>query len=121
MLDDNTVLLFLKRLLERQSRKFTFFAEPREALAALLNAPDFFHLVFTKYNMPGMQGLEVAREIRRIRAHLPITVTSGFIDKELRASAERNAVSDLVAKPFAINELYTVVQRMAQAARRRDR
>ena len=121
MLDDNTVLLLLKRLLERKGHKFTCFAEPREALAALQNAPDFFYLVITEYNMPGMQGLEVAREIRRIRAHLPITVTSGFIDKELRASAERNAVSDLVAKPFAINELYTVVQRMVQAARRRDR
>ncbi len=80
-----------------------------------------FYLVITEYNMPGMQGLEVAREIRHIRSHLPIAVTSGFIDKELRAGAERNAVSDLVAKSFAINELYTVVQSMAQAARRRDR
>jgi CheY-like chemotaxis protein len=118
--DDNTVLLLLKRLLERQGHKVTCFAEPREALAALRNAPDFFHLVITDYNMPGMQGLEVAREIRRIRADLPVAVTSGFIDEELRAGAERNGVSELVAKPFAINELYAAVQRMAQAARRRD-
>ncbi|RLS74167.1 MAG: PAS domain S-box protein [Planctomycetota bacterium] len=118
--DDNTVLLLLKRLLERQGHKVTCFAEPREALAALRNAPDFFHLVVTDYNMPGMHGLEVAREIRRIRADLPVAVTSGFIDEELRAGAERNGVSELVAKPFAINELYAAVQRMAQAARRRD-
>ena len=114
------LLLLLKRLLERQGHKVTCFAEPREALAALRNAPDFFHLVVTDYNMPGMHGLEVAREIRRIRADLPVAVTSGFIDEELRAGAERNGVSDLVAKPFAINELYAAVQRMAQAARRRD-
>ena len=42
--DDNTVWLFLKRLLERLTHKFTCFAEPREALAALQNAPDFFIL-----------------------------------------------------------------------------
>ena len=118
--DDNTVLLLVKRLLERQGHKVTCFAEPRDALAALRNAPDLFQLVVTDYNMPGMQGLEVAREIRRIRADLPIAVTSGFIDEALRAGAEHNGVSELVAKPFAINELYAVVQRMAQAARRRD-
>jgi two-component system cell cycle sensor histidine kinase/response regulator CckA len=118
--DDNTVLLLVKRLLERQGHRVTCFAEPHEALAALRNAPDSFHLVVTDYNMPGMQGLEVAREIRRIRADLPIAVTSGFIDEELRAGADRNGVSELVAKPFAINELYAVVQRMAQAARRSD-
>ncbi len=59
-------------------------------------------------------------QIRRIGADLPIAVTSGFIDEELRAGADRNGVSKLVAKPFAINELYAVVQRTAQAARRRD-
>ena len=69
--------------------------------------------------MPGMQGLEVACEIRRIRANFPVAVTSGFIDEELRAGAERIGVSELIAKPFAIDELYAVVQRMAQAARRR--
>ena len=117
--DDNAVLLLVKRLLERQGHKVTCFAEPREALAALQKAPDFFHVVITDYNMPGMQGLEVACEIRRIRANFPVAVTSGFIDEELRAGAERIGVSELIAKPFAINELYAVVQRMAQAARRR--
>ena len=117
--DDNAVLLLVKRLFERQGHKVTCFAEPREALAALQKAPDFFHVVITDYNMPGMQGLEVACEIRRIRANFPVAVTSGFIDEELRAGAERIGVSELIAKPFAIDELYAVVQRMAQAARRR--
>lgn len=51
--------------------------------------------------MPGMQLLEVALEIRRIRADLPVALTSGFIDEELRAGAERKEVSERVAKPFA--------------------
>ncbi len=116
--DDNSVLLLVKRLLERQGHKVTCFVDPREAIAALQKTPEAFHLVVTDYNMPGMQGLEVAREIRRIRPNMPVAVTSGFIDEELRAGAERNGVSELVAKPFAIKELYAVVQRMAQAARR---
>ena len=116
--DDSSVLLLVKRLLERQGHKVTSFVDPREAIAALQNAPEAFNLVITDYNMPGMQGLDVAREIRRIRPNMPVAVTSGFIDEELRAGAERNGVSELVAKPFAIQELYAVVQRMAQAARR---
>ena len=116
--DDSSVLLLVKRLLERQGHKVTCFVDPREAISALQNAPDTFHLVVTDYNMPGMQGLEVAREIRRICPGMPVAVTSGFIDEELRAGAARNGVCELVAKPFAIKELYAVVQRMAQAARR---
>ncbi|MFO1002457.1 MAG: PAS domain-containing protein [Planctomycetaceae bacterium] len=116
--DDNSVLLLVKRLLERQGHMVTCFVDPREAISALQNAPDAFHLVVTDYNMPGMQGLEVAREIHRIRPDMPVAVTSGFIDEELRAGAARNGVCELVAKPFAIKELYAVIQRMAQAARR---
>jgi CheY-like chemotaxis protein len=116
--DDNSVLLLVKRLLERQGHKVTCFVDPREAIAALQKAPEKFNIVVTDYNMPGMQGLDVAREIHRIRPKLPVAVTSGFIDEELRAGAARNGVCELVAKPFAIKELYAVVQRMAQAALR---
>ncbi len=118
--DDNTVLLLVKRLLERQGYKVTCFVDPREGLVALRKSPNAFDLVVTDYNMPGMQGLEVAREVRRIRSDLPVAVTSGFVDEELRTGAAKLGIHELVAKPFAINELYTVVQRMAQAARRRE-
>jgi DNA-binding NtrC family response regulator len=60
--------------------------------------------VITDYNIPGMQVVEVALEIRRIRAHLSVALTSGFINEELCAGAERNGVREMVAKPFAINE-----------------
>ena len=96
------MLLLVKRLLESQGHKVTCFAEPRETLAALQKAPDFFHLVITDYNIPGMQVVEVALEIRRIRADLPVALTSGFIDEELRAGAARKEVSERVAKPFAL-------------------
>ncbi len=116
--DDNSVLLLVKRLLERQGHKVTCFDDPREALTALQNSPASFDIVVTDYNMPGMQGLDVAREIRGICPGMPVAVTSGFIDEDLRDGAASHGVSELVAKPFAIKELYAVVQRMAQAARR---
>lgn len=116
--DDNSVLLLVKRLLERQGHKVSCFVDPREAIAALKKGPDEFSVVVTDYNMPGMQGLDVAREIHRIRPNIPIAVTSGFIDEELRAGAAGNGINELVSKPFTIKELYAVVQRMAQAALR---
>ena len=42
--DDNAELLLVKRLLERRGHKVTRFAEPREALAALQKALNFFIL-----------------------------------------------------------------------------
>jgi len=70
--------------------------------------------VVTDYNMPGMQGLEVAREVRAIRADLPVAVTSGYIDEELRSGAEAVGVRELIPKPFAMQDFFAVVERLAQ-------
>jgi CheY-like chemotaxis protein len=60
--------------------------------------------------MPGMQGLEVAREVRAIRADLPDAVTSGFIDEELQQGAKESGVRQLISKPFAIEDFYLLME-----------
>ncbi len=111
--DDKAVLFIAKQLLERRGYRVSCFGNHQEAIQGLMKSPDDFDLVVTDYNMPGMHGLEVAREVRKIREDLPIVITSGFIDAELTAGAAECGIQELVAKPFPLEDLYSVVQRLA--------
>ncbi len=50
--------------------------------------------------MPGISGLEFARQVPQICPTLPVVVTSGYIDDELRANAQQAGVVALMPKPF---------------------
>jgi PAS domain S-box-containing protein len=116
-LDDDEALVFLvKRLLERRGYRVSAFSNQREALAALRAAPASFDLVVTDYNMPGMSGLDVAREVRLMRANLPVAVASGFVDQALRDQAHGAGVWELVLKAAAVEDLCEIFARLAQSA-----
>ena len=64
--------------------------------------------------MPGMSGLDVAREVRAIRANLAVAVASGFIDETLRAQAYEAGVGELIFKASAVEVLCEAFSRLAQ-------
>ena len=74
--------------------------------------PHAFDLVLTDYNMPGMSGLDVAREIMAIRADLPVAIATGFADEVLRTRAAAAAVREIVPKPLSVDEFYATVERL---------
>jgi CheY-like chemotaxis protein len=115
-IDDDEALVFLiKRILERRGYRISGYVDQREALAALRADPAAFDLVVTDYNMPGMSGLDVARQIRMIRADLPVAVASGFIDEALRLHAAGAGVRELIFKANAAEELGEAFTRVAQS------
>jgi len=87
-----------------------------EALDALRADPDAFGLMVTDYNIPGMSGLDVAREVRTIRADLPVAVASGYIDDELQALAHGAGVRELIFKADLAEDPCDAVARLAICA-----
>ena len=83
-----------------------------EALAAVNAQPMQFDLVVTDYNMPGMSGLVVAQELKKIRADLPVAMASGHLTDDLRAQALHVGVRELIYKPNTVDELCDVVARL---------
>jgi CheY-like chemotaxis protein len=115
-LDDEESLVFLvSRLLKRQGYRVSGFTRADEALAALRADPGKFDLVVTDLNMPGASGLDVAREVARLRPDLPVVLTSGSINDELKALAPLAGVRELIYKPNTVEELCEVVGRLAGA------
>jgi CheY-like chemotaxis protein len=62
--------------------------------------------------MPVMAGLEIAAAVRDLRLDLPVVVTSGNVDDQLRTGAARAGVAELISKPFTASELSAKIKRI---------
>jgi PAS domain S-box-containing protein len=112
-IDDETDLLIpVQLLLERRGYRVNAYTDAHQALAALRAEPASFDLVLTDYNMPGLSGLDVAREVKAIRPDLPLVVISGFIDENLHAAASAEGVRELMSKADSVETFCDAVQRL---------
>jgi len=109
-IDDQGILVSLvRRLLEKRGWRVSAYVNQEEALAALRAEPDAFDLVVSDYNMPGLSGLDVAREVRNIRSELPVVIASGFVDEELQANAKEAGVREVILKAAAMENFTDVI------------
>jgi len=115
-IDDDEALVFLmKSLLEKQGYRASGFTDPREAVDAIRANPQQAELVVTDHNMPHLSGLDVARELRAIRADLPVALVSGYLTEGLVEQARGVGIREVLLKPDTVNELGAMVQRLLGA------
>ena len=112
--DDGALVKLVTRLLKRRGFRVAGYTDQKEALQALRADPAAFDLVLTDYNMPGMSGLDVAREVKAFNPNMPVAVTSGFIDEELLALAGGAGVSELIFKADDVDVFCESVLRALQ-------
>ncbi len=106
LVDDEELLVYLgTELLEALGFRVTGFTEPQAALAAVVANPMAFHVVITDLTMPGMTGLELAAELQRVRADLPIILASGYGADVSQERAERLGIRRIIDKPAPSDEL----------------
>lgn len=86
------------------------------ALEELAADADRFDVVFTDVVMPGMTGIELAQEIRRHHAGLPVVLTSGYSHV---LSEHGSTGYELLQKPYSIEQLARVLNRLGRSRRER--
>ncbi len=113
--DDRMVQGIIKAILEQSGRAVIVVADGRQALDELERAR--YDLVIVDIYMPGMDGFEIIRAIRRSRWELPIIVISGtgppsigeagpdFLGMAVKLGASRS-----LRKPFRAGELLAAVE-----------
>ena len=79
-------------------------------------AHERFDAVLTDIRMPGMDGLELARYIRRTDAQLPILILSGYDEFNYARAAMKLNVFDYLLKPLNEEELSAALTSMAALA-----
>ena len=72
--------------------------------------PNAFDLVITDQLMPQVTGLELARDIRDVRADLPVILCSGNPDAIDRTALAHTAIKAVFAKPIESDLLLAKVR-----------
>jgi PAS domain S-box-containing protein len=115
MADDEQMLLELNtQILGQLGYQVTPAGDGIHALEVFRGGSDQFDLLITDYTMPGLTGIDLVNEIRRIRPHFPAILCSGFAEK-LTPSAIVEPGVELMTKPFSIKDLAQTVRRVLDA------
>jgi PAS domain S-box-containing protein len=110
--DDEVMSVVAAQLLRRLGYRVTSHLDPKQAVAALREQPQDVDLVLSDFNMPSFSGLELAREVARIRADLPVVISSGHLSDEQRSDLMNAGVRALVQKQSTIDELGPLLKRV---------
>ncbi len=126
VIDDNLEVckLIRRTLFDFGVKKVTVVTSGEEALR-LLGAPDkhgAFDMILCDWNMSGMSGIAVLRQVRSRDPHLPFFMITGNADADFVAEAKKHGVTGYIAKPFSPAILHKKVSVVAQMlAKRREK
>jgi two-component system, OmpR family, response regulator MprA len=113
--DERAVRDSLRRALELQGYAVALAADGAEALAQLKsNGP--VDAVLLDVLMPGLDGLEVCREIRRSGSEVPVLMLTARDAVGDRVAGLDAGADDYVVKPFALEELLARVRALLRRA-----
>ncbi len=110
--DDEKMLVDLgKMMLERIGYQAVALQSPTEALAAFQENPDSFDLVISDLTMPGLQGTQLAHEIKKIRPDIPVVLATGFDSRTALAQDDNKDIDAVLSKPLSINALSETIKK----------
>jgi CheY-like chemotaxis protein len=90
----------------RQGQYVLHFADSgEEALRRLAEIHPELIVILSDINMPGMDGLELLREVRRLRPELPVLMVTAYGDDERRRRADELGAADFLTKPVDFDQL----------------
>jgi PAS domain S-box-containing protein len=97
------------RLLGRLGYEVSVHSDVMEALGRFRADPTLWDAVLTDFTMPGMTGIEFAREVHAIAPEIPVVVMSGFSGSWNAESLRPMGITDLIAKPLSTARVSAVL------------
>ena len=86
--------------------------DPRDALSLLKQNPEQIDLVITDLQMPCLDGIGLAAELRKINAALPVVLTSAAMFHLPSEKLQRLGIRDFLTKPWDRERLFSVLRQV---------
>jgi two-component system, OmpR family, response regulator MprA len=113
--DERAVRESLRRALELEGYEIELAGDGNEALYRLESTDDPDAMILDVL-MPGVDGLEVCRRLRRTGSKLPVLMLTARTEVEDRVAGLDAGADDYLTKPFALEELLARVRALLRRA-----
>jgi PAS domain S-box-containing protein len=112
--DEDLVRSFAQISLERAGYRVMSFDRATTCLSEIRGRIAEFSVLLTDQTMPGMNGIELAAEIRTIAPTLPVIIMSGYYSRIAPEMLQKMGFVSLISKPFTNEELAQTVHRSVE-------
>jgi CheY-like chemotaxis protein len=109
--DDESIIADMsERILAKLGHQVSTFTDSTEAVKAFRANPFDYDLVLTDVTMPKLTGLELADEVRAVRADIPIILCTGYSESLDQGSLEELNIFKCIWKPVEFDDLARTIQ-----------
>ena len=100
---------YIEKLLQKTGVKIIKVATGENAYE-IVQTNDKIDLILMDIRLPGIDGYETTKAIRKINKTVPIIAQTAYADSETRKTCEDAGFNDFISKPLRRNELLKIIQ-----------
>jgi CheY-like chemotaxis protein len=110
--DEEDVLEMMHSMIEKLGYQVISRNSSIEALDTFRNHPRQFDLVITDQTMPEMTGLELVKQLIRIRPDIPVILCTGYMEMIAEDNAGSLGIGSYVMKPVRISDISVKIRKL---------
>lgn len=114
VVDDQVVILDLIRAMGKSSG-FEIKTAQNGSEGLQMALSEKFDIILTDLAMPGLSGLELAREVKKKYAHIPIILITGWEVNLDKAQLEVAGILEVLYKPFRLEQLTDIINNIVNS------
>ncbi len=108
--DDPAILEFMETFLTKDGFDVTTIADPKDAPEEVKDGG--YHLVVLDLMMPGLGGVEVLEQIRKVDSDVAVVIFTGYPSLDTAVQSMKLDAVDYLKKPFNPDEFREVLDRV---------
>jgi two-component system, cell cycle sensor histidine kinase and response regulator CckA len=118
--DEEAVRIVVSRVVAKLGFTAELASDGDEAISLYSNDPTRFVLALVDVRLPGVNGIDIAREFRLLRPELPVILMSGYTRHETTSPHPVSNPLGFLQKPFTLETLATAMRTALEPQLRRE-